>query len=214
MRKRRIFLPGIVAIGALLSSIVAIHACRKKEDWPCEGSQDQSLQVVEQFTGRSVEGATAFLVSKPNGSVPEGAYNLTTDSYGRITWNCSWGVTHVCVEAGEAYWDVCGSGYSLQDDFLADGYYELKPKAWVHINFVDTLPLNPEIKVAAFTEYDDSYEAEGLIPGGFYDILGVVGSVHSAVRFRRFDIDGDYITGDLVEMNVPAGDTSEYTYKY
>jgi hypothetical protein len=79
---------------------------------------------------------------------------------------------------------------------------------------VDTVPLNPEVKVAAFTEYDDSYEAEGLIPGGYFDILGVVGSVNSPVRFRRFDLDGDYITSELVELHVPAGDTSEYTYKF
>jgi len=34
------------------------------------------------------------------------------------------------------------------------------------------------------------------------------------VRFRRFDLDGDYITSELVELLVPAGDTSEYTYMY
>jgi hypothetical protein len=42
------------------------------------------MRVVEQASGRPVAGAKVFLVSKPNGSMPEAAYNLTTDQYGFI----------------------------------------------------------------------------------------------------------------------------------
>ena len=214
MRKRKIFLPGLAAVIILLVCIFTIHACRRREEWSCNESQLLAIRVVEQATGRPVAGARVYLVSKPNGSVPESAYNLTTDQYGRVEWDCSWAITHVCAEAGDAYWDECGSGYSIQDDFLSDDYYELRPKAWVRINLVDTMPYNPQIQVAAFTDFDDSFEAEGLVPQGYYDILGVVGGVNSMLKIRMFDADGDYISGDVVEIHAAAGDTAECTYFY
>lgn len=214
MRKRNIFLPSVVAVSILLVCVLAIHACRKRDDWPCNDSQVNELRVVEQSSGRPVEGANVYLVSKPNGSVPEAAYNLTTDKYGRVEWDCSWAITHVCSDAGESYWDQCGSGYSIQDDFIVDGYYELKPKAWVHINVVDAEPLNSDLQVAAFSDFDDSFDAEGLVPGGYYDVLGVVGGVNSVLRFRCFDSDGDYVSVNILEVIASPGDTAEYTYYY
>jgi hypothetical protein len=97
---------------------------------------------------------------------------------------------------------------------LADDYYELRPKAWVRINLVDTMPYNPQIQVAAFSDFDDSFEAEGLVPEGYYDILGVVGGVNSTLKIRTFDADGDYISADVVEIHAAAGDTAECTYFY
>ena len=214
MRKRKIFLPSILAISFLLVCILAIHACRKREEWPCADSPKHEIRVVEQSSGRPVEGASVYLVSKPQGSVPEAAYNLTTDQYGRAEWDCSWAITHVCSDAGDKYWDQCGSGYSIQDDFLIDGYYELKPKSWVRVNVVDAEPFNSDLQVAAFSDFDDSFEAEGLVPGGYYDILGVVGGVNSVLRFRCFDSDGEYISVNMTEVIVTPGDTSEYTYFY
>lgn len=214
MKKRKIFLPSLTALCILLACILAIHACRKKEEWPCAESQTHELRVVEQSTGRPIEGATVYLVSKPNGSVPEAAYNVITDQYGRVEWDCSWAVTHLCCEAGERYWDQCGSGYSIQDDFLNDGYYELKPKAWVKINVVDTVPHNPELQVIAFSDFDDSFQAEGLVPGGYYDVLGVVGGVNSIIRLRCFASDGDYVSGQMMEVTALPGDTVEYTHFY
>jgi hypothetical protein len=90
----------------------------------------------------------------------------------------------------------------------------LKPKAWLHINLVDSLPYNHNLQVAAFTDFDDSFEAEGLVPGGYYDVLGVVGGVNSILRIRCFDSDGDYVSGDMMEVFVALGDTTEYTYFY
>jgi hypothetical protein len=214
MKKRKIFLPGLAAVIILLVCIVTIHACRKREEWSCNESRTLAMRVVEQATWRPVVGAKVYLVSKPNGSVPESAYNLTTDQYGRFEWDCSWAITHVCVEAGDAYWDECGSGYSIQDDFLSDDYYELRPKAWVRINFVDTLPYNPHLHVVAFSDFDDSFEAEGLVPQGYFDIMGIVGGVNSLLKIRSFNADGDYISSDVVEINAAAGDTAEYTYFY
>jgi hypothetical protein len=214
MRKRNIFLPSLFAVGILLVCIVSIHACRRREDWPCEESRTNELRVVEQATGRPVEGASVYLVSKPNGSMPEAAYNETTDQYGRVEWECSHAITHICVDAGDGYWDQCGSGYSIQDDFLVDGYYELKPKAWVHVNVVDSFPYSNDLQVAAFTDFDDSFEAEGLVPGGYYDVLGVVGGVNSILRIRCFDSDGDYISSNMMEVFAAPGDTTEYTYFY
>ena len=214
MRKRNIFLPSLMAISILMVCILTIHACHKREEWACADSRTRELRVVEQSTGRPVEGAIVYLMSKPKGSFPEAAYNLTTDQYGRIEWDCSWAITHVCTEAGDGYWDRCGSGYAVQDDFLDDGYYELKPKAWVRINLVDTLPLNEQIQVTAFSDYEDTWEAEGLVPGGYYDVLGIVGGVNSVVRIRAFDSDGDYVSGEMLEVFAAPGDTTEYTYYY
>ncbi len=214
MRKRKIFLPSLVAVSVLLVCILAIHACRKREEWPCANSQTHEIRVVEQSSGRPVEGANVYLVSKPNGSVPEAAYNLTSDKYGRVEGDCAWAATHICCDAGENYWDQCGSGYSIQDDFLIDGYYELKPKAWVRINVVDAQPENSDLQVAAFSDFDDSFEAEGLVPGGYYDVLGVVGGVNTVLRFRCFDSDGDYISVNMMEVMSAPGDTAEYTYYY
>lgn len=214
MRKRNIFLPSLFAVSILLVCILTIHACSKRENWPCQESETHELRVVEQSTGRPVEGASVYLVSKPNGSVPEAAYNLTTDHYGRVEWDCSRAITHICADAGESYWDQCGSGYSTQDDFLVDGYYELRPKAWVHFNLVDSVPYNGNLQVAAFTDFDDSFEAEGLVPNGYYDVLGVVGGVNSILRIRCFDSDGDYVSGDMMEVFAAPGDTTEYTYFY
>jgi hypothetical protein len=214
MRKRNIFFPSLAAIFILLVCIVTVHACRKRVEWACSESRIREIRVVEQSTGRPIEGATVYLVSKPNGSVPEAAYNLTTDQYGRIEWECSWAITHLCSEAGEKYWDQCGSGYAIQDDFLADGYYELKPRAWVRINMVDTVPLSSHLQLAAFSDYDDSFDAEGLVPGGYYDVLGVVGGVNSTLRIRCFDADGDYVSGSMMEVFAAPGDTTEYTYFY
>ncbi len=213
MKKRRIFLPGIAAILVLLFCVAAIHACRR-DKWPCGEEQAHVLSVVEQATGRPVEGAQVYLVSKTMSSVPEAAYNMTTDKYGKVEWDCSWAITDVCVEAGDRYWDVCGSGYSLRDDFLSDNYYELRPKAWVRINLVDTLPLNTQCQVIAFSDFDDSYDAEGLVPGGYYDVLGVVGGVNSTLRIKRFDTSGNYVTGEILEVNVAPGETAEMTYFY
>jgi hypothetical protein len=214
MRKRKIFLPGLVAVCILLMCILTVHACRKQRDWSCGNEALTEMRVVEQSTGIPVEGAIAYLVSKPNGSVPIAAYNRSTDQYGRVEWDCSWAITHVCVEAGDAYWDQCGSGYSIQDDFLQDAYYELKPKSWVRMNLIDTLPSNPELRVVAFSDYDDSFEAEGLVPGGYTDVLGIVGGTHTSIRIRMFDVSGEYISSDIIEVNVSPGDTTEYTYRF
>ena len=214
MKKRRIFIPGISALLILLVCIASIHACRKRVHWACNESQSHCLRVVEQATGRPVEGAMVYLVSKTSSSVPEAAYNLTTDKYGMVEWDCSWAITDVCVEAGDGYWDQCGSGYSINDDFLADDYYELRPKAWVRLNIIDTLPLNSQWQVVAFSDFDDSYEAEGVVPGGYHDVLGLIGGVNSSLRIKRFDYSGNYISGELLELNVSPGDTTEITYCY
>jgi hypothetical protein len=214
MRKRRIFFPSAVAIIILLVCVMVVNACRKRRDWSCNEEPTHCLRVVEQATGRPVEGASVYLVSKTNSSVPVAAYNLTTDVYGRVEWDCAWAITHVCAEAGDGYWDACGSGYSIQDDFLADNYYELKPKAWVQVNVVDTIPLNPELRIIAFSDYTDTFQSEGLIPGGYYGILGVVGGVNSTLRMKRFDYSGNYISGELLEVIAAPGDTVEVTYSY
>jgi hypothetical protein len=214
MKKRRIFIPSIVAVTFLFLCIAAIHACRRRDEWPCDEEKTHGLSVVEQATGRPVEGAQVYLVSKTESSVPEAAYNLTTDKYGKVEWDCGWAITDVCVEAGEGYWDACGSGYSLRDDFLADNYYELRPKAWVRINLVDTLPFDTQCQVVAFSEFDDSYDSEGLVPGGYYDVLGVTGGVNSTLRVKRFDTMGNYLSSELLEVNVAPGETAEMTYFY
>lgn len=212
MKRVKVFRPGIIAVVILVSTLLSMHACRKRESWPCDDEQEHCLRVVEQATGRPVEGATVYLMSKTVNSVPEAAYNLTTDKFGKVEWECSWAITDVCAEAGERYWDVCGQGYSINDQFLNDDYYELRPKAWVRVNVVDTFPLQPEIQVIAFTDYDDSYESVGIVPQGYFDVLGVVGGIHSMVRFKRFDLNSNFITGDFLEVNVTPGDTLELTY--
>jgi hypothetical protein len=76
------------------------------------------------------------------------------------------------------------------------------------------VPYNGNLQVAAFTDFDDSFEAEGLVPNGYYDVLGVVGGVNSILRIRCFDSDGDYVSGDMMEVFAAPGDTTEYTYFY
>ena len=214
MKQKHFIRPGLVAAALLGATILGIHACGKREDWPCNEGRVKCLRVVEQSTGVPVEGAQVFLVQKNLTSVPEAGYNLVTDSYGNVEWDCSWAITDVCVEAGESYWDACGSGYTLNDDFLADGYYELRPKAFVRMNLIDTLPLNPELRVVAFSDYGDTYEAEGLVPSGYFAHIGVVGGVNSILRVKRFAHSDDFISSEALEVLVAPGDTIELNYFY
>lgn len=214
MKQKHFIRPGIIAAATLGITILGIHACSKNDDWPCNEGRVKCLRVVEQSTGVPVVGAQVFLVQKTMNSVPQAAYNLVTDNYGNVEWDCSWAITDVCAEAGDGYWDACGSGYALNDDFLADGYYELRPKAFVRMNLIDTLPLNPELRVVAFSDYGDTYESEGLVPQGYYGHLGVVGGVNSILRVKRFANGDDFISSDMLEVQVPPGDTLELTYSY
>lgn len=214
MNQKHIIRPGIIAAAILGVTIIGIHACRRQEAWPCDNGRVKCLKVVEQQTGLAVPGARVFLVSKTSSSVPEAAYNLTTDVFGKVEWDCQWAVTDVCVEPGENYWDECGSGYTLNDDFLADGYYEVRPKAWVRINLIDTLPLNPELRVVAFSDFSDTYETEGLVPGGYFGHLGVVGGVPSILRIKHYMNGDDYVNSTMLELTVPPRDTVELNYTY
>jgi len=214
MKQKHFIRPGIVAAALLGATIMCIHACGKQEEWPCNEGRVKCLRVVEQSTGVPVVGAHVFLVQKTMSSVPEAGYNLVTDNYGNVEWDCSWAITDACVEAGEGYWDACGSGYTINDDFLADGYYELRPKAFVLVNIIDTLPLNPELRVVAFSDYGDTYEADGLVPQGYFAHLGVVGGLNSILRVKRFSHGDDFISSDVLEVHVPPNDTLEITYRY
>jgi len=214
MKNKHFIRPGAMAGAILTITIIGMHACRGTEEWPCDEGQVKCLRVVELSSGIPVHDAKVYLTSKTVNSVPEAGYNLNTDVYGKAEWPCDWAVTDVCVEAGEQYWDVCGSGYTLQDDFLSDGYYELRPKAWVKIHLVDTVPLNPELRVVAFSDFNDTYEADGLVPSGYYAHLGVVGGVNAILRVKRFASGDEFISTDLLEVLVHPQDTLELTYRY
>jgi hypothetical protein len=45
-------------------------------------------------------------------------------------------------------------------------------------------------------------------------VLGLIGGVNSSLRIKRFDYSGNYISGELLELNVSPGDTTEITYSY
>jgi hypothetical protein len=76
------------------------------------------------------------------------------------------------------------------------------------------VPYNEDFQVTAFTDFGDSFEADGLVPNGYFDVLGVVGGINAVVRMRCFDSDGDYVSGEMLEVLVAPGDTAEYTYFY
>ena len=214
MKNKHVIRPGVAAIGILAATILGMHACGKREEWPCDEGSVKCLRVVEQSSGIPVQNAMVYLTSKSVNSIPEAGYNLKTDRYGKVEWPCDWAITDVCSEAGDAYWDACGSGYTLQDDFLSDGYYELRPKAWVKIHLVDTLPLNPELRVVAFSDFNDTYEVEGSVPGGYFAHLGVIGGVNSVLRVKRFTNGDDYVSTDLMEVLVYPQDTLDLIYRY
>jgi len=214
MKNKHVIRPGVIAAGILALTILGMHACRNREDWPCDEGESKCLRVVEAVSGIPVENAQVYLVSKPVNSVPQAGYNLTTDQYGMVKWSCDWAITDVCVEAGDAYWDACGSGYTVQDNFLSDGYYELNPKAWVKIHLVDTFPLNPELRVVAFSDFNDTYEAEGAVPGGYYAHLGVIGGVNTVLRVKRFTNGDDYVSSELMEVLVHSQDILNLIYRY
>jgi hypothetical protein len=68
--------------------------------------------------------------------------------------------------------------------------------------------------VVAFSDFNDTFEADGLVPGGYYAHLGVVGGVNAILRVKRFTSGDEFISTDLLEVMVNPQDTLELTYRY
>lgn len=188
----------------------------KDRDWPCDEGLTKSMRFVQYGTDIPIEGAQISLYSYSSSEeFPSQVEYRTTDSNGFVTWPCEQAVTDICGEA-EGYWDNCGYGYDMNMTWVADGVYELLPKAWAKVIVSDVEPLNEGFFV------DVSFPNGGLaetIPDNHPVIRDCVGNKEDFLKFyvRKWDAELEqYINlfHDSISINVAPFDTSEIFFNY
>ncbi len=208
-----------IALSMLLSGCDGDGIFNHKEEWPCNEGNTKCMQFVEYGTLDPIPGATVYLFSYENNSdTPSNIEIKTSDANGNVEWPCELAVSGYCAEA-DGCWDDCGYGYSMNMTWVADGIYELLPKAWMKVTVIDDEPLNPEHYVRV------SYIRGGSLPdvvgNGFTEIRQCIGNRHDFLNFyvsEWIDEEGSgYYTTvykDSLDVLVSPLDTLEYTYHY
>ncbi len=219
--KKNNFLLAIPPVGLAL----ILYSCdddglfNRKEEWPCDDGATKCMQFVEYGTLSPIEGATVYLFSYENNSdTPSNVEIKTSDANGYVDWPCELAVSGYCAES-EGCWDDCGYGYSMNMTWVADGIYELLPKAWVKVTVIDDEPLNPEQYVLV-EPIRGSSNPEVMV-SGFTEVMQCVGNRHDFLNFYVSEwIDeeeGGYysiVYKDSLDVLVSPLDTLEYTYHY
>jgi hypothetical protein len=189
----------------------------KKDDWPCDEGDTKTMQFVQYGTLAPIEGATVYLFSYENNSdTPSNIEIKTSDANGNVEWPCELAVSGYCAEA-DGCWDDCGYGYSMNKTWVADGIYELLPKAWVKVTVIDDVPLNPEHHV--LVEPIRGYANGEVMVSGFTEVIECVGNRNDFLYFFVCEWTGQanevsIIYTDSLDVLVSPLDTLEYTYHY
>jgi hypothetical protein len=187
-----------------------------KKEWPCDKGQIKNMQFVQYGTLAPIEGAQVYLYSYAGSEETPSQIQLrTSDVNGRIEWPCEYAVTEICAEA-EDCWDECGYGYDMNMTWVADGVYEMLPKAWAIITVVDDEPLNPDQLV--FIGYVYGGSLPDPLWNGHTVIRECVGNRQDVLKFYVKEwIEEDYyntIYQSSIDVLVQPLDTLTYVFHY